>query len=70
MKALVLPAGVQKSHLNNFVKDSNNNYTNWTIGNESYSTLVENSFVKTSPPCPITLHQIPTRLPIAISADF
>ncbi len=31
MKALVLPASIQKSHLNNFVKDINNNYPNWTI---------------------------------------
>jgi Ca-activated chloride channel homolog len=54
LKALVLPAGIQQSHLNNYVKDISNNYTNWTVGNESYSTLVENSFIKTSPPYPIT----------------
>jgi Ca-activated chloride channel homolog len=54
LKALVLPAGVQTSHLNNFVKNINNNYSKWTVGNESYSTLVENSFIKTSPPLPIT----------------
>jgi Ca-activated chloride channel homolog len=54
LKALVLPAGVQTSHLNSFAKDINNNYMNWSVGNESYSALVENSFIKTSPPNPIT----------------
>ena len=54
LKALVLPAGVKTGHLNNYVKDINNNHTNWTVGNESYSTLVENSFIKTFPPYPIT----------------
>lgn len=54
MKTLVLPAGVQQSHLNNYVKDISNNHTNWTVGNESYSSLVENSFIKATPPYPIT----------------
>ena len=54
LKAIVLPAGIQQSHLNNYVKDANTKYTNWTVGNESYSTLAENSFIQTLPSSPIT----------------
>ena len=54
LKALVLPAGVKTGHLNNYVKDINSDHTNWTVGNESYSTLVENSFINSFPPYPIT----------------
>ena len=54
LKALVLPAGIQVSHLNSYVKGLNNNSADWTVGNESYSKLVENSFIQTSPLYPIT----------------
>jgi Ca-activated chloride channel family protein len=49
LKAIALPVGVQTNHLNNYVKDVSHKNTNWTVGNESYNTLVENPFIKASP---------------------
>jgi Ca-activated chloride channel family protein len=54
LRPLIVAAKNLVSHLNNFVKQSGNNYLDWTIDNESYTTFVENLFVKTSPPYPIT----------------
>jgi Ca-activated chloride channel homolog len=45
LKPVLLPAVSDRNRLNNYVQGNISHSVNWTVGNESYSNLVENAFM-------------------------